>query len=397
MKLIAALPLLSPHPNVPREIPNPVPGACAAAGVTLFRSNDARPILLRARYAAGLFSILLAILLFVAVREMFGAAPALFALSLAIFEPNLLANGALVTTDMAATSMLFGTAYAFWRFTERPTVARMLVCGAAAGFTLASKHSGVLVFPILLVLGTVEWLKPKPDGFLALRRLRSRAGVLLAALLVITVVALLVLWAFYEFRYQARPAPLTMSLPLSVRVTRLSPRFAAKMLLGAANLHLLPEAYLFGLANVLLQSQSGGPSFLLGKWTPVGSWRYFPLTFLIKSTSALSGASPDCCGRIADWKIFGAAEHPVPRHSRSDLLFGEPHFEAEYRPPTSAARVSVSDCDRRHGRLGACPAAQGLDRGGWRSPGVSHRVIAPVLSELPAVFQRTVGRHEPNL
>jgi predicted membrane-bound dolichyl-phosphate-mannose-protein mannosyltransferase len=241
LKLIAALPVLSLHPKMPQEDQVRFRGACGGVGVLLFRLNDVRPILLRARYAAGLFSMLLVVLLFLAVREMFGAGAALFALGLAIFEPNLLANGALVTTDMAATSMLFGTVYAFWRYTERPTVARMLVCGAAAGLTLASKHSGVLVLPILFALGAVDWLKPKPAGSLAEHGLRRRAGVLLAALFVITVVALVVLWAFYEFRYQARPAPLAISPPLPVYLNQLSPRFVTKMLLGVTNVHLLPE------------------------------------------------------------------------------------------------------------------------------------------------------------
>lgn len=47
---------------------------------------------------------------------MFSLTAGLIALILFCFEPNLLAHGAYVTTDMAAACTIFATIYAFWRW-----------------------------------------------------------------------------------------------------------------------------------------------------------------------------------------------------------------------------------------------------------------------------------------
>jgi 4-amino-4-deoxy-L-arabinose transferase-like glycosyltransferase len=56
---------------------------------------------------------MLAVFNFVAARRMFGEGPALFALLLLVFEPNLLAHGAEVTTDVPVTCWLFVAVHAF--------------------------------------------------------------------------------------------------------------------------------------------------------------------------------------------------------------------------------------------------------------------------------------------
>lgn len=63
--------------------------------------NDANTVLFRARIAASLLTVLLVVLVFCAAREMFGTAVAFLALTLLVFDPNLLAHGALVTTERA--------------------------------------------------------------------------------------------------------------------------------------------------------------------------------------------------------------------------------------------------------------------------------------------------------
>jgi 4-amino-4-deoxy-L-arabinose transferase-like glycosyltransferase len=46
-----------------------------------------------------LLSLALGLLVFLATKEIFGPLAAIIALFLFVFEPNLLANGAIVTTD----------------------------------------------------------------------------------------------------------------------------------------------------------------------------------------------------------------------------------------------------------------------------------------------------------
>ena len=62
---------------------------------------------------------------------------------LAAFEPIILAHGAIVTTDLPVTCWAFAAVYAFYRYTEQPTLAQMIICALATGLALAAKHSGI--------------------------------------------------------------------------------------------------------------------------------------------------------------------------------------------------------------------------------------------------------------
>jgi hypothetical protein len=88
---------------------------------------------------------------------MFSLRAGLIALTLFCFDPNLLAHGAYVTTDMAASCTIFATIYLFWRYVTRPSLARLAAVGLAAGLALAAKHSTVLLAPmlVLLILGEI--------------------------------------------------------------------------------------------------------------------------------------------------------------------------------------------------------------------------------------------------
>jgi predicted membrane-bound dolichyl-phosphate-mannose-protein mannosyltransferase len=46
--------------------------------------------------------------------------------------------------------------YAFYRYVKRPSPVKIAITGLAAGLALAAKHSGILVFPILVVLALME-------------------------------------------------------------------------------------------------------------------------------------------------------------------------------------------------------------------------------------------------
>jgi len=156
VKLVAAAPLL----RLPLLVPPLVTGSFMEveflSGRQFLYANDADRILLRSRIAVSFFTLALGFLVFVTAHRMFGLGPAFLALTLLIFEPNVLANGALVTTDMGLTCCLFATVYAFYLYLMKPSLPRLLVVGLAAGLTLATKHSGILIFPILILLAFAE-------------------------------------------------------------------------------------------------------------------------------------------------------------------------------------------------------------------------------------------------
>ena len=255
----------------------------------LFGNGPAYPgdvLLMRARLAAGSLTLALALLVFFATREMFGMPAGVIALGLFAFEPNLLAHGAYVTTDIGASCFFFASVYAFYRYVKAPSLAGLAFAGIATGLALASKHSTVLLAPTLVLLAIAEPLlhrhpAPAADGVSVARRVFR----LLSALAAIGLIAIAVLWAFYGFRYAARPSGLTMNPPLAEYAAALKPVEAQGIAL-AAQLHLLPESYLYGLVDVRLMA-SGMPSYFFGEVYTHGLWFYFPVLMTIKLTLGL--------------------------------------------------------------------------------------------------------------
>jgi hypothetical protein len=250
----------------------------------LFRNQPAyspRFLTFLVRVPTLLFTLIAALLVFAAGREMFSVETGLVALFLFTFEPNLLAHGAYVTTDMAASCTIFATVYALWRYVQKPSLGRILVVGIAAGFALAAKHSTVLLAPtlVVLILGEIA------GGVIMRRPNLPRQSLKLAGTLAATVlIAVALLWAFYGFRYHARPAPLALAPTLVQYTAPLAPH-EAHGILFAAHYHLLPESWLYGLTDVRTMANDM-PSYFFGRVYNHGIWYYFPAVFLIKSTLA---------------------------------------------------------------------------------------------------------------
>ncbi len=293
VKLVATLPLLS----LPLTVP-PLQGrffkteAYLDGRELLFRNGpangghySAESLTFRVRLFALVFALGTALVVFFAGREMFSPAAGLFALAIFCFEPNTLAHSGFVTTDMAASGTMLATVYLFWRWTKRPSWQRLLFVGLAGGLALAAKHSTVLLAPMLVALALGElagrWFAERNEPEES--RTLGRAAVHLAAALVaITVISVTVLWAFYGFRYNARPAGLALSPSLKDYVGPLA-GVEARGILLAAHLHLLPESWLYGLADVRAMA-NGMPSYFFGKVYLHGVWFYFPVLFTIKTT-----------------------------------------------------------------------------------------------------------------
>ena len=204
------------------------------------------------------------------------------ALTLLVFDPNVLAHGAVVGTDMGLTCFMFAAIYAFYRYVRCPSSKRLIVVGIATGLTLASKHTGILLIPMLLMLSGAELLR-KPWVEKSGEPVGMRAGRLAIALVVISALALTILWASYGFRYTARGEGLQLNPPLAQSVHYLSRPREVRLLETVAHYHLLPESYIFGLADVRIMSDFY-TSYLFGRIYPHGVWYYFPAAFAIKST-----------------------------------------------------------------------------------------------------------------
>jgi 4-amino-4-deoxy-L-arabinose transferase-like glycosyltransferase len=282
-KLVAALPVLSVSSPPATPYTQYFKSENFSKGAEFLYTHDADEMLWRSRAAVSVFTFALALLVLAAGSEMFGPGTGLVALLIFVFEPNLLAHGAMVTTDMAAACCFFAAVYAYYRWRKHPTVWRIIVCGIAAGLALGAKHSGLFLIPVILVLAIIDIFAASSKNKAGRSEWRKDALKTALSLAIAGVVAYVILWAFYGFRYQARPGELVMVPTLvefaasthSAMIGAVIPRLAAW--------HLLPEAYLFGLVDIA-ESAKRDPMFLLGTDYATGHWFYFPAAFLIKST-----------------------------------------------------------------------------------------------------------------
>ena len=250
-----------------------------------WRKNNPDNIVIPARLSAALMSLFLSLMVFLAAREMFGRWEAVVALALLAFEPNIIAHGSLVTTDMAVAATMFAAVYAFYRYRKSPTVFRLLIVGLATGATLAAKHSGILILPILFLLFVADFFFSRRAEIEAgasrrfLRRIAAFAGIVF--------IAIAVLWAFYGFRYDAVPndsqPPALVASIFDGAPPEILNSPVVKMMRTVARI--FPESYAAGLFYIM----RGGnrPMFLLGEIYPTARWFYFPVAFSIKTSVAL--------------------------------------------------------------------------------------------------------------
>ena len=289
LKLLAAIPLVSKDLIQPSwECGTKITSSdeSYSAGNLFLAKNNPDNIVIPARLSAALMSLFLALMIFLAAREMFGNWEAIIALALLAFEPTIIAHGSLVTTDMAVSATMFTAVFAFYRYRKNPTWLRFLVVGLATGATLASKHSGILILPVLFLLFVV-------DLFLA-RRAEIEANIhrrflrRFAAFVGIILIGFAVLWAFYGFRYDAvpndsQPPALVASVFDGAPPEILDSPVVKTMRVVTC---IFPESYAAGLFHVL-RAGDNRPMYLFGEIYPTARWFYFPAAFSIKTSIAL--------------------------------------------------------------------------------------------------------------
>jgi len=248
-------------------------------GQRFLAANGIDRTLIPARMMACGLTLLLAVLVFCCANEMFGADAALFALLLFCFDPNFTAHGGFVTTDVGASLTMLAAIYAFYRYVERPSASRMVIAGFAVALTMTAKFTGVFIVPLLCVIAVVDG-----RGLRRERKAGSATAMQMAtALAAAFAIGVGWIWAIYHFRFAARPAGLALNPANDVYLRRLEPPVSRGAILTASHFHLLPEAYIYGLADTKISSGSL-PSYFFGRTYAGAPHLYFPMALLIKST-----------------------------------------------------------------------------------------------------------------
>jgi hypothetical protein len=288
VKMWDAIPLLHRDIKQPAFTGAPFKKEGFVLGQRFLAANGIDRTLIPARIMASLLTALLATLLFFCAKEMFGDKPALFALLLFCLDPNFLAHGAYVTTDIGASFTMLAAIYAFYRYVKRPTIGRIITVGFAVGLTMTAKFTGVFIVPILCLIAAIDyWLskneaKDKATSEAASSKSPSPRQ-MITAIAVALAIGVGCIWTIYHFRYAARPVPLQLNPTSEQYLQSLASPMTRGVLTTVGKLHLLPEAYIYGLADTKI-SAGDLPSYFFGRDYPGAPHWYFPAAFVIKST-----------------------------------------------------------------------------------------------------------------
>ena len=144
-----------------------------------------------ARNATVVCAVLLGWLIFRWARALYGPLSGLLALTLFVFDPNILAHSGLVSTDLYGTWMICLAAWAFWRLLnhEGPGMWRRATIGAALfGLAQLAKYTSAYLVPIFLLIAfgyalPQLWALARSGDLRALAR-RGVTGTKIAALYV---------------------------------------------------------------------------------------------------------------------------------------------------------------------------------------------------------------------
>lgn len=343
-------------------------------------NNDADSMLFRSRAISGLLAVVLGALVWLWARQLFGPPGGMLSLLLYVFNPTILANGALATTDMACSLFFLASVWSLWAALDRLSLRRVLLSALVMGGLFVSKLSAVLMVPVALVLVTARLISGQPlwagpgRGWKLERRSRQAMAFAAAAAVHVVMVAAVV-WAFYGFRYTmfaqavpgrdrplnswgyllGKPSPFTlldklnlsaeqtvginkifqaqqvdplkvtdgysnMELFQTIKQTVLTsgqaqefdamvsappPAFGARMIDFIHRCRLLPEAYVYGYANVWKYAQARS-AFFNGKIGIYGWKWFFPYTFLVKTPlSVFSVMALALAAAAAKWRVEG--------------------------------------------------------------------------------------------
>jgi len=282
--------------------------------------NDPTHIIRLSRASMTTVATLLGLCVYVIAFRRYGPGGGLLSLAAFALSPTFLAYGGLAVSDLTASLMFLLASVLVWRSLRRATWTSVLAGGLACGGLLLSKSSGPLIVGVIGVMLVVRLLSREgltvargagvppaqtsadghdvpygqphagararetrgQDARATVRALPSRPARLagmLGVLVAQAVLAAVVVWVAYGFRYEASPGGEFIESWQSVSDGAGGPGRALQL---AATHRLLPEAYLHGVAYTLAHAGSR-MSFLAGDYSGTGWWYYFPFCFAVKN------------------------------------------------------------------------------------------------------------------
>jgi hypothetical protein len=279
-KILCALPLyLFLHPKLDTQSEAYKNQSLAAIGMEFVYRNEVSPDLMLFAGRLVTIALTLAFALWLAfwTRRRFGSGVALLALLLFTFDPNIIAHGRYITTDLIASLFIFLTCTLWIEYLIRPRWHTLIASGIAMGLAFSSKYSALFLAPALLAM---FWLRYAWEWRQTHVRLYARRFVVCTLVLAACAVSVIVAVYWPEVMHRKDLGPLA---PALTRVGVLGPTLG----FFADRLHMPAFHFLIGLDRLSEHDFGGHMSYLLGQIAEHGWWYYFPVAFAVKTPVGL--------------------------------------------------------------------------------------------------------------
>jgi hypothetical protein len=278
VKMWAALPLLFLQPNEPPLASADDADFYARTGDAFANFWAANPIAFEAisfwtRVPMIVLTLVLGWLIFVFTKDLANPRAGVLAVTLYILEPNILAHGRVIHTDLPAALAYLSFVLALYRYHRLPSLRAALVLGLVTGVALVTKFSLVIVIPLFAVAMST-WILRAPSRGLTRGEVARHA--LLAGLIALAAINLV-------YRFQRQPI-----VPADIAwIKTQTPQYTELVMNGIRAFSVFfPNYFLFGIYNVVVHNHAGHAGFLLGQYRDTGWWYYFPVVFALKTTLA---------------------------------------------------------------------------------------------------------------
>lgn len=269
VNLLSALPLLTmPEITLPLDHPSwdRPEGWYEFADLLLWHSSqDVTKMVFLARLPVIFLTLGMALLAYRFARQLWGRRSALLALFLILFDPNILAHGRYITTDVGGTAFLFLSFFLLWQMWRKGSWSwrRWLLAGVGMGLAFGSKLSSLGFVPVMAFMAIL----PIFDHAGASSRWKDAAR-RLVQFVTAGLLSIIVLWAIFGFQWE----------PFQFRNQGMSwlNEMSGPM-----------PTYWAGVEQIAAFTGIGrGSAFLLGKFSDHGFPAYFPVAFAAKTPLA---------------------------------------------------------------------------------------------------------------
>jgi hypothetical protein len=219
-------------------------------------SNDHSQIsFFAARVPTVLAGILLGCYIVVWSRTLYGTTGSFLSLIFFVFCPNIIAHARLITSDIYCTLFMFMFVFHFTSYLHFEKIKDYLLAILTCSLAILSKQTAVLLFPIAALTGFIYIFYYK--GCVERFNLKK---IVFAACCVIFIINTAYGFYFYSFSIQNN----TIFSSLSRLYIPLPQVFVDTFLLGVE------------------YNKNGWPAYIIGRYSVLGWWYYFPILFILK-------------------------------------------------------------------------------------------------------------------